>query len=56
MAYENISQSSIFSYWKRMVLIPGIVTGIIVCTVAVSSLHFINRKHQLAELKKLPTL
>lgn len=53
MAYRDISQTSIFRYWKRMVLIPSIVTSIIVCTVAISSLQFISRRNQLAELEKI---
>jgi signal transduction histidine kinase/CheY-like chemotaxis protein len=36
-----------------MVLIPSIVTSIIVCTVAISSLQFISRRNQLAELEKI---
>lgn len=53
MAYRDISQTSIFRYWRRMVLIPSIVTSIIVCTVAISSLQFISRRNQLAELENI---
>lgn len=55
MAFRDINQTSIFRYWKRMVLIPSIVTSIIVCTVAISSLQFINRRNQLAELEEIAT-
>lgn len=53
MPYKDISQTSIFRYWKRMVLIPSVVTSIIVCTVAIASLQFISRRNQLAELEKI---
>lgn len=53
MSYKEIGQISVYQYWQRMVLIPSLVTSIVVCLVAISSLHYINRKNQLNELKKI---
>lgn len=38
-----------------MVLIPGIVTSITVCIVAIASLQYINRRNQLDELREIAT-
>ncbi len=51
MALKGVSHTSIFRYWKQMVLLPSVLTSIIVCAVAILSLQFIN--HQLDELQKI---